>query len=198
MTFTARFPNAPQNYDAQNEAQFRTMVRQQFTDATAPAIGLVEAVLDDGDNGDTLIWVDANAAWTPQTNFIVDMQFEEGFTFYDAVETLANINEVKQLSAAISGGGSGTPGEVTTAGSVKTSFHDFSDLSTGAGVPTGFSVVDGPSLAPSWSVGNDATEGNYIEATPAGSTEGWAIAYDAWDGQLSLTDSWEMLARIYV
>lgn len=198
MTFTPRFPNAPQNYDAQNEAQFRTMVRQQFADATAPAIGLVEAVLDDGDNGDTLIWVTANGDWTPQTNFIVDMQFEQGFTFYDAVQTLANINEVKQLSPAISGGGSGTPGEVTTAGSVKTSFHDFSDLSVGAGVPTGFTAIDGPSLAPTWAVGNDATEGNYLEADPAGSSEGWAAVYDGWDGQLGLTDSWESLARIYV
>ena len=38
MTLTQRFPNAPQNYDAQNEAQFRNIVRQALADASSPII----------------------------------------------------------------------------------------------------------------------------------------------------------------
>jgi len=43
MTLVQRFPNASQNYDAQNEAQFRNMVRQALSDTSSPVI-LTEVV----------------------------------------------------------------------------------------------------------------------------------------------------------
>lgn len=56
MSLVVRIPNAPQNYDAQNEAQFRNMMRQALTDASSPIIleaGVGESFA--GVNGDVLV-----------------------------------------------------------------------------------------------------------------------------------------------
>jgi hypothetical protein len=199
MTLVPRFPNAPQNYSFQNEAQFRSMVRQMLQDSTSPGIGGQSFSLIDnypGVVGDTLVHNGSDYGATK--NFTALMHFEAGVSFWDTVDKLAAQGKLfLEDSLSITGSGSLNSGEAqVSGGGTNYGYTDMSELSIGSGIPTGWSFV-GDADTPTVSVANDVTEGNYIQFVPD-EFEFNMLTLDAWDALVGSSGSAEMLARVYL
>ena len=82
MSLVARIPNAPQNYDAQNEAQFRNLMRQALTDTSSPLV-LQEAIAQtfQGVLGDAL--VHDGGEFLASKIFSAEMTFAAGLILND-------------------------------------------------------------------------------------------------------------------
>jgi hypothetical protein len=200
MTLVPRFPNAPQNYSFQNEAQFRGMVRQMLQDSTSPGIGGGSFSLIDnypGVVGDTLVHNGSDYGATK--NFTALMHFEAGISFYDAVDLMAGQGKLfLEDSLTVTGGGASlNSGDVQTNGGTKFGYTDFSEYSVQGSLPTGLTFL-GDATPPTMGIGNDVTEGNYAYITPDVNTNMYVILVDAWEAAVAATGSAEMLARVYI
>ena len=97
MTLVQRFPNATQNYDAQNEAQFRNMVRQAIADASSPLVlqgGVGQTFA--GAVGDTLVHTGgefaATKTFTGAMIFASTVDINDALTFGHAAPSMVFTN----------------------------------------------------------------------------------------------------------
>jgi len=91
-----------------------------------------------------------------------------------------------------------TTGQLYTVGGVSYGFSDFSEFSVGSGLPTGLSAYQGSTTT--FSIANDVTEGNYIQATSHTTSTGnggMGFKYDAFVGQGAIGNDIEILYRTW-
>ena len=91
-----------------------------------------------------------------------------------------------------------TSGQLYTADGVSYGFSDFSEFSVASGLPTGLSAYQGSTTT--FSIANDVTEGNYIQATSHTTSTGnggMGFKYDAFVGQGAIGNDIEILYRTW-
>lgn len=91
-----------------------------------------------------------------------------------------------------------TSGQVYTEGAANYGFSDFSEFSVASGLPTGLSAYQGSTTT--FSIANDVTEGNYIQATSHTTSTGnggMGFKYDAFVGQGAIGNDIEILYRTW-
>ncbi len=188
MSLVARLPNAPQNYDAQNEAQFRNVMRQALTDATSPVIlqgGIAQTF--EGTLGDTL--VHDGAGFVATKNFSAEMFFEDGFALYDLAQAQAQ-NSWEQI-AVKEPQASGT---VIDTGTYKYAWTDFSEYGTSVGAPAGITWIGGVGVLSGIS-DLGGTEGKVMYHAYGGGAYAWSI--DNWEDTVP-GGIGEMFQRMYI
>jgi hypothetical protein len=91
-----------------------------------------------------------------------------------------------------------TSGQLYTADGVSYGFSDFSEFSVASGLPTGLSAYQGSTTT--FSIANDVTEGNYIQATSHTTSTGnggMGFKYDTFVGQGAIGNDIEILYRTW-
>jgi hypothetical protein len=164
MTLVQRFPNAPQNYDAQNEAQFRNMVRQALSDASSPVV-LTESV------GQSF---EAQVGGTPGIGAAL---VHNGQTF-TATNTFTHAMTFSAALTATAGGSlTGTWSDLGSVTTVDINGGTMDGVPIGGAVPaagafTTLNATGGGSLTGTWSdLGTVTTvdiNGGSIDGTPIG------------------------------
>jgi len=89
-------------------------------------------------------------------------------------------------------------GQLYTVDGVSYGFSDFSEFSVGSGLPTGLSAYQGSTTT--FSIANDVTEGNYVQATSHTTSTGnggMGFKYDAFVGQGAIGNDIEILYRTW-
>jgi hypothetical protein len=164
MTLVQRFPNAPQNYDAQNEAQFRNMVRQALSDASSPVV-LTESV------GQSFEDVTGGGASVGQALVYDGSAFTSTFTFTHAMTFSA------ALTATAGGSLTGTWSDMGSVTTIDINGGTIDGVPIGGTVPaagafTTLNATGGGSLTGTWSdLGTVTTvdiNGGSIDGTPIG------------------------------
>ena len=93
-----------------------------------------------------------------------------------------------------------TSGQVYTEGAANYGFSDFSEFSVGAGEATGltYEYADEPNTTVS--IGNDASEGNYIAVDLASFDDEFTVTIDSFDSVITdkQNSTFEVLSRIYL
>lgn len=168
MTLVQRFPNAPQNYDAQNEAQFRNMVRQALSDASSPVV-LTESVGQSFEAstggtpaaGDALVY--AGGVFTATKTFTGAMTFSAALTATAGGSLTGTWSDMGSVTTIDINGGSidGTPigAAVPSTGAFSSVDIDGGTLdgvtiggtTPGAGTFTTLNATGGGALTGTWS-----------------------------------------------
>jgi len=224
MAVIQRFPNAPQNYDAQNEAQFRNLVKQAIADASSP-LALTASVGQsfNGVAGDLL--THANGSFVATDTITGDVTFS-GNPAFTGTPAFADINvdggfiDGTPIGSSVPSNGAFTTLNATGGGSLLGNWTSLGvvatvDINGGTldGVPVGSSVpasgafttlnaTGGGSLAGTWSnLGTVATvdiNGGTIDGTPIGGAAPAAGAFTSLNatGGGSLAGTWSDLGTV--
>jgi hypothetical protein len=189
MTFVPRFPNAPVNYEHQNESQFRSQVLQALTASSSAVV--LDGSLDDFFNGvlgDTL--VHDGTQFVGSKRFTEDMEFSKQLIFYESTG-----GTQESTFDLIGGGGfSGASGALVTSGGINRGFTDISEASAQVGsFPSLTFDYTGTTNATVVNVGG--TEGYTIQQTSSSTT--WSYWPSNWYRTVPNGEG-ELLARVYM